>query len=71
MVFLVYGTSSKTTLQPLEAKIKQIARIMFKKRKTESTLQIREKFKVHSIKDLYIFELFKKYLKRYLDRNAI
>ena len=51
---LVYGTSSKTTLQLLEAKIKQIARIMFKKRKTESTLQN------HSIKGLHIFELFKK-----------
>ena len=57
---LVYGTNSKTTLQPLEAKIKQIARIMFKKRKTESTLQNREKNKMHSIKDLHIFELFKK-----------
>ena len=57
---LVYGTHSKTTLQPLEAKIKQIARIMFKKRKTESTLQNREKYKMHSIKDLHIFELFKK-----------
>ena len=55
---LVYGTSSKTTLQPLEAKIKQIARIMFKKRKTESTLQNREKYKMHSIKDLHILELF-------------
>ena len=39
---LVYGTSSKTTLQPLEAKIKQITKIMFKKRKTETTLQNRE-----------------------------
>ena len=57
---LVYGTSSKTTLQPLEAKVKQIARIIFKKRKTESTLQNREKYKMHSIKDLHIFELFKK-----------
>ena len=57
---LVYGTSSKTTLQPLEEKIKQIARIMFKKRKTEPTLQNREKYKMHSIKDLHIFELFKK-----------
>ena len=33
---------------------------MFKKRKTESTLQNREKYKMHSIKDLQIFELFKK-----------
>ena len=57
---LVYGTGSKTKLQPLEANIKQIARIIFRKRKTESTLQIREKFKMHSIKDLHIFELFKK-----------
>ena len=57
---LVYGTTSKTTLQPLEAKIKQIARIMFKKRKTESTLQNREKYKMHSIKDLHLFKLFKK-----------
>ena len=57
---LVYGTSSKTTLQPLEAKVKQIARIIFKKRKTESTLQNREKYKIHSIKVLHIFELFKK-----------
>ena len=57
---LVYGTSSKTTFQPLEAKIKQIDRIMFKKRKTESTLQNREKYTMHSIKDLHIFELFKK-----------
>ena len=52
---LVYGTSSKTTLQPLEAKVKQIARIFFKKRKTESTLQNREKYKMHSIKDLHFF----------------
>ena len=59
-VVLVYGTSSKTTLQPLEAKIKQIARTMFKKRKTESTLQNREKYKMHLIRDLHIFELFKK-----------
>ena len=59
-VVLVYGTSSKTTLPPLEAKIKQIARTMFKKRKTESTLQNREKYKMNSIKDLHIFELFKK-----------
>ena len=57
---LVYGTSSKTKLQPLEAKVKQTARIIFKKRKTESTLQNREKYKMHSIKDLHIFELFKK-----------
>ena len=57
---LVYGTSSKTTLQPPETKIKQIARIMFKKRKTELTLQNREKYIMHSIKDLHIFELFKK-----------
>ena len=57
---LVYGTHSKTTLQPLEAKTKQIARIMFQKRKTESTLQNRENYKLHSIKDLHIFELFKK-----------
>ena len=57
---LVYGTSSKTTFQPLEAKIKQTARIMFKKRTKESTPQNREKFKMHSIKDLHIFELFKK-----------
>ena len=33
---------------------------MFKKRKTESTLQNREKYKMDSIKDLHIFELFKK-----------
>ena len=33
---------------------------MFKKRKTESTLQNREKYKMHSIKGLHIFELFKK-----------
>ena len=32
---------------------------MFKKRETESTLQNREKYKEHSIKDLHIFELFK------------
>ena len=57
---LVYGISSKTTIQPLEANIKQIARIMFKKRKTESTLQNREKYKMHSIKNLHIFELLKK-----------
>ena len=57
---LVYGTSSKTTLQPLEAKINQIARILFKKRKTESTLQNREKYKMHLIRDFHIFELFKK-----------
>ena len=31
---------------------------MFKKRKTESTLQNREKYKMHSIKDLHIFELY-------------
>ena len=57
---LVYGTSSKTTLLPLEAKIIQIATIMFKKRKAESTLQNRGKYKMHSIRDLHIFELFKK-----------
>ena len=57
---LVYGTSSKTTLQPLEAKVKQISRIIFKKRKTESTLQNPDNYKMHSIKDLHIFELFKK-----------
>ena len=33
---------------------------MFKKRKTESTLQNREKYRMHLIKDLHIFELFKK-----------
>ena len=33
---------------------------MFKKRKTESTVQNRENYKMHSIKDLLIFELFKK-----------
>ena len=36
---LVYGTSSKTTIRPLEAKIKQMARIMFKKRKPDLALQ--------------------------------
>ena len=56
---LVYGTSSKTTLQPLEAKVKQIARIIFKKRKTESTLQNREKYKMHSIKDLQFLNCLK------------
>ena len=33
---------------------------MFKRRKTESTLQNREKYKMHLIKDLHIFEMFKK-----------
>ena len=33
---------------------------MFKKRKTESTLQNREKYKMHSIKEFHIFQLFKK-----------
>ena len=48
------------SFRPLEAKIKPIARIMFKKRKTESTLQNHENYKMHSIKDLHFFELFKK-----------
>ena len=56
----VNGTSSKTTLQPLEIKIKQIARIIFKKRKMETTLQNRENYAMHSIKDLHIFELLQK-----------
>ena len=56
----VNGTSSKTTLQPLETKIKQIARIIFKKRKMETTLQNRENYAMHSIKDLHIFELLQK-----------
>ena len=64
---LVYGKSNKTRFQSLEAKIKQIARIILK-RKTDSTLQNREKYKIHSIKDLHIFELLKK-LTEILNRN--
>ena len=52
-----------TTLQCQKStrkKIKQIDRIIFKKKKKESTLQNREKYEMYSINDLHIFELFKK-----------
>ena len=56
---LVYGTSNKTLILPMEKKRKKIARINFNKPKSTSTCLERESNLNYSIKVMHIFELFK------------
>ena len=57
---LVYWTSNKTIILPLESKIKQITRIIFKKPKSTCTCLERESNHIYSIRLMYLFELLKK-----------
>ena len=57
---LVYGTSDKTLIFPLESKIKQITRIIFNKSKSSSTGLERESNHIYSIRVMHLFELLKK-----------
>ena len=56
---LVYGTSNKTLILPLESKIKQITRIIFNKPKSSSTGLERESNHIYSIRVMHFFELLK------------
>ena len=51
---LVYGTSNKTKLLPLESKINQITRIIFNKPKSSSTGLERESNHIYSIRVNYL-----------------
>ena len=57
---LVYGTSNKTLILPLESKIKQLTRIIFNKPKSTSTCLERESNHIYSIRVLHLFEPLKK-----------
>ena len=57
---LVYGTSNKTLILPLESKIKQITRIIFNKPKSTSTGLERESYHIYSIRVMHVFQLLKK-----------
>ena len=57
---LVYGTSNKTIILPLETKIKQSASIIFNEPKSASICLQRESNHIYSIKVMHIFELLKK-----------
>ena len=57
---LVYGTSNKTLILPLESKLKQITRIIFKKPKSTSTCLERESNHLYSIRVMHLFELLQK-----------
>ena len=57
---LLYGTSNKTLILPLESKIKQITRIIFNKPKSTSTCLERESNHIYSIRLMHLFELLKK-----------
>ena len=57
---LVYGTSNKTLILPLESKIKQITRNIFNKPKSSSTGLERESNHICSIRVMHLFELLKK-----------
>ena len=57
---LVYGTSNKTLILPLESKVKQITRITFNKPKSTSTCLERESNPIHSVRVMHLFELLKK-----------
>ena len=56
---LVYGTSNKTLILPLETKLKQITRIFFNKPKSSSTGLERESNHIYSIRVMHLFELLK------------
>ena len=56
---LVYGTSNKAIILPLEKKIKQITRIIFNKPKSTSTCLERESNHIYSIRVMHLFELLK------------
>ena len=57
---LVYGTSNKTLILPLESKTKQIARIVNNKPKSNSTCLERESNHIYLIRVMHLFELLKK-----------
>ena len=57
---LVYGTSNKTLVLPLESKIKQITRSVFSKPKSTSTSLERKSNHIYLIRVMQHFELLKK-----------
>ena len=56
---LVYGTSNKTLILPIESKIKQNTRIIFQEPTSTSTCLERESNHMNSIRVMHLFELLK------------
>ena len=60
---LAYGSTTKGILQPIDNKINRLLRIIFFKKKFESTTKIREESNIYSTQELHIYELLKLLIK--------
>ena len=56
---LNYGTANKTSLKFIQVKIKQNARIFFRKQNLQSTANEREKYGIFLVKELHIYDVLK------------
>ena len=59
---LAYGSTTKSFLRPIN-KANRLLRIIFFKRKFESTTKIREENNIYSTQELHIYELLKLLIK--------
>ena len=56
---LVYGTADKKVTEKIENQPKMLIRIIFRKRKFESTLKLRSKYKIPLVRELHVYEFLK------------
>ena len=57
--FLIYGSTSKNVLKNLEKLTKRLIKIIFYERSFESLGSLREEYKLYTVRELHIYELFK------------
>ena len=60
---IAYGSTTKSILQPIDNKVNRLLRIIFFKKKFESTTKIREENNIYSTQELHIYELLKLLIK--------
>ena len=56
---LIYGWTSKNVLKNLEKLTKRLIKIIFYKRSFESPGSLREEYKLYTVRELHMYELFK------------
>ena len=56
---LIYGSTSKNVLKNLEKLTKRLIKITFYKRSFQSLGSLREEYKLYTVRDLHIYQLFK------------
>ena len=60
---IAYGSTTKSILEPIDNKVNRLLRIIFIKKKFESTTKIREENNIYSTQELHIYELLKLLIK--------